>query len=370
MSDRDFDDLVNTIYEALVDDSVLNRVPDALASYCGARSASLLIWKSPTELEKPLAVDYYPDALWTDYYNYFSDKDIWAQALATLAPDQVHDLVPSHIGTRDFLNSEIYNDLARKYGDDTVHCMAAKVPAHNSGFAAIGLHRALRAGNFKAKEQQRLQRALPHIKRLVTLWQTLGGASRSLRMTENILDSLTAGVMVLDGSGYLVYQNRAAENMLKRNDGLGCRLGLLVAAEHDVTVKLQAIVKRILLNPTVESSGALRIGRPSGSRAYHLMLVPLRQQLPSLSGKVLAVLDDPESPVGLQRELLENLFGLTPAEAELAAQLAEGRSLEQIAGRKNVAMSTVRAQTKAVLAKTDTSRQAELVALVARLPRT
>ncbi|MGH8459898.1 MAG: helix-turn-helix transcriptional regulator, partial [Nevskiales bacterium] len=78
----------------------------------------------------------------------------------------------------------------------------------------------------------------------------------------------------------------------------------------------------------------------------------------------------PESPMTLLRGHLENLFGMTPAEAELATQLAAGRSLDQIADKREVAMSTVRAQTKSVLAKTETNRQAELVSLVARLPKT
>ena len=44
-----------------------------------------------------------------------------------------------------------------------------------------------------------------------------------------------------------------------------------------------------------------------------------------------------------------------------------GKSLQDIAKASGVSLGTVRSQTKAVLAKTHTNRQAELVALLARL---
>ena len=53
--------------------------------------------------------------------------------------------------------------------------------------------------------------------------------------------------------------------------------------------------------------------------------------------------------------------GLTQAEARLAVALCEGLSVEEAAARFGVSLATVRAQLKAVFAKTGTRRQAELV---------
>jgi len=64
---------------------------------------------------------------------------------------------------------------------------------------------------------------------------------------------------------------------------------------------------------------------------------------------------------------LRRAFGLTAAEARLAAQLGVGRSLQQIAHAQKVTIDTTRAHLRTVLAKTRTHRQAELVALVNRL---
>jgi DNA-binding CsgD family transcriptional regulator len=57
-------------------------------------------------------------------------------------------------------------------------------------------------------------------------------------------------------------------------------------------------------------------------------------------------------------------FGLTKAEARLALRLAEGASLARAAEAFDVKLTTIRSQLQQVFAKTGTSRQAELVALL------
>lgn len=67
------------------------------------------------------------------------------------------------------------------------------------------------------------------------------------------------------------------------------------------------------------------------------------------------------------RGRLQRLFGLTPAEAEMTARLANGESLEAIAEARHVCVDTVRTQLRTVFKKTGTHRQGELVCAVGRL---
>jgi len=71
---------------------------------------------------------------------------------------------------------------------------------------------------------------------------------------------------------------------------------------------------------------------------------------------------DPRALPGVVR--LRGEFGLTKAEARLALRLAEGSSLASAAQAFNVKLTTVRSQLQQVFAKTGTSRQTELVALL------
>lgn len=64
---------------------------------------------------------------------------------------------------------------------------------------------------------------------------------------------------------------------------------------------------------------------------------------------------------------LRSRYGLTPTEIRVVTAIAEGLSLRAIAERHGVTYETTRSQIKSALSKTGTSRQAELVALMAKL---
>jgi DNA-binding CsgD family transcriptional regulator len=67
-------------------------------------------------------------------------------------------------------------------------------------------------------------------------------------------------------------------------------------------------------------------------------------------------------------ELLGALFGLTRAEARLARSLLTGCTAGEYARRAGVGMATVRTQLHSIFVKTGVTRQAELVALLSRVP--
>jgi DNA-binding CsgD family transcriptional regulator len=79
------------------------------------------------------------------------------------------------------------------------------------------------------------------------------------------------------------------------------------------------------------------------------------------------VLIDSDKQSEPTEEILREGFGLTPAETRIAISFARGRDLHEIANDQGLSIETVRKCFKAVLAKTNTSRQAELAMLLARL---
>jgi DNA-binding CsgD family transcriptional regulator len=64
---------------------------------------------------------------------------------------------------------------------------------------------------------------------------------------------------------------------------------------------------------------------------------------------------------------LRSAFRLTETEARLASQLAFGNSLEGAADQFGIAKETARSHLKSIFAKTGVHRQAELVAVLAKL---
>jgi DNA-binding CsgD family transcriptional regulator len=67
---------------------------------------------------------------------------------------------------------------------------------------------------------------------------------------------------------------------------------------------------------------------------------------------------------------LARLYGLTAAEARLAAAMSAGRSLKAYAGEAEISINTARWHLRRVFTKTGTRRQVELVRLLLMNPPT
>ncbi len=67
----------------------------------------------------------------------------------------------------------------------------------------------------------------------------------------------------------------------------------------------------------------------------------------------------PQVPDALRLQLI---FGLTPAETRLVEHLLKGESLNEIAEHVRVSRETLRSQLRSLFTKTQTRRQAELIA--------
>jgi DNA-binding CsgD family transcriptional regulator len=66
---------------------------------------------------------------------------------------------------------------------------------------------------------------------------------------------------------------------------------------------------------------------------------------------------------------IRKAFQLTTAEASLAAQIATGQSLPEIARQRNISHETLRSRLKSIFAKTGTRRQQDLILLLSKLAR-
>jgi DNA-binding CsgD family transcriptional regulator len=83
--------------------------------------------------------------------------------------------------------------------------------------------------------------------------------------------------------------------------------------------------------------------------------------------QAIVILIDPDDISRPPEALLRIVYGLSEAEARLAAQLTSGEKLETATERIGIAKETGRSQLKSVFAKLGVHRQAELVAVLAPL---
>lgn len=155
---------------------------------------------------------------------------------------------------------------------------------------------------------------------------------------------LAPATIVVGLSGELFWSNGEARRLLESGDGLGLReLSEMLARTFAATADI----------------GLTTLARPSGRKPYQIAIVE--------SGPATAIvfIHDPESPRRCCTSALRKLYDFTKAEAAVAALLMEGQSLSEVASALHVSTNTVRAHLKRLFSKTRTSRQAELVLLLA-----
>jgi DNA-binding CsgD family transcriptional regulator len=192
-----------------------------------------------------------------------------------------------------------------------------------------------------------------------------------------LLCALLEPALLIDLRGGVHAANPAADRMLASGDLLGQRHGRLIVLEFASHLRLVRTLRRL------SEAAQLADGAASSARATVRLAMPARGMQVALSlctlpwsaaggwwpAFVLVRVHDPAQRTEVDRELLCGLYGLTPAEARVAALLVEGHAPKQIAQRSGVTLGTVRAQLKAAFVKTGTCRQADLVRQITSLPR-
>jgi len=176
------------------------------------------------------------------------------------------------------------------------------------------------------------------------------------------LDQLAAGVIVTDSGAGVVEMNRAGEAILRLEDGLLVRDERLRARRVFETTKIAKLIAGV----TAErgpgaAAGLMLIGRCDALPAYALTVAPLRtgsaRDAPRLA---LVVVVDPVRHAPSETDLAE-FFGLSPAEARIAAAMMAGKRLSEVAADRGVQITTVRTQLGSILKKVGVKRQSDLL---------
>jgi DNA-binding CsgD family transcriptional regulator len=175
-------------------------------------------------------------------------------------------------------------------------------------------------------------------------------------------------VLGLDGSGRVLAVSPGAEALL--GDTLQVRNGALDIEDTALRPRLAALIDAVVRH---NGERPERMPPPLGirldsGRILHVDALPLpRDVTPPRRIVALLFLRESDDARATLADRLRVRFGLTRAEARLAVALADGMGLRHAAERNGVRLSTARVQLKSIFLKTETHRQAELVALLARL---
>lgn len=189
---------------------------------------------------------------------------------------------------------------------------------------------------------------------------------------ERALDAVHEPILVVSPDSHLIHANRSGEELLHGSRGLRRRRHVLVCESVGDTRNLHRAVARFALAPDVaEPASVIAVSRAASVRPLAVVVCalasPARTAQPSIGraqSEVLIKVHDPDRIDQADPMRLREQFGLTAAEARLAAALVARQSVHEYALHRGLKLSTVRSALKSILAKTGCRRQSELVLIL------
>ena len=218
-----------------------------------------------------------------------------------------------------------------------------------------------------ARHRNALTERIDALTRTVTASQLLADAAF------DVLNRIAVGVALVDADAAVIWSNRYVDDIVAQDDGLTISAGRLRAHEPAQSNALARLIENAHRRPRAGSDTAptvLAIDRQRQRQPFLVAAFPLSRE-PSSSGDkhdiVAVFVADPVRQVALPARELEVLFGLTPAESQVAALLAGGDRLDLAAEKLGVTTGTARTHLKHIFDKTGTGRQSELSMLLQAL---
>src|SRR5690606_25859121 len=130
---------------------------------------------------------------------------------------------------------------------------------------------------------------------------------------------------------------------------------------------LQTLIGGTMAHNSIGSGGEMPLTRPGSARPYMLLVSSLPEAgLGSRLGDpaTMVLVNNLDRAADLQAGHLRRLFGLTPAEADIAVAFADGVTTAEIARRTGRSIRTVQTHLVAIYRKTGARRQTELTTIL------
>jgi DNA-binding CsgD family transcriptional regulator len=212
------------------------------------------------------------------------------------------------------------------------------------------------ATGFSVEERHAFDLLARHASMAVRLWFRRHASKHG---AEELASSLNAAALIVDPEGHVLWMNRRANAWAQAGRLVVTRgrLGRIDATRLDLSNAIRETLERRMTSEV----------RVDGDLTIEIAPVPMPRVDSAGSGKAALVLLRDRTGCRQVAGFLAQRYRLTSAEVDLALALWNGLLVAEYASRRNVAMSTVRTQLKALLAKTGARRQSDVVALVARM---
>lgn len=273
-------------------------------------------------------------------------------------------------GEREPLHSDFYVKWVKPLGfRDVMGVLVLKSGRRVAWFSTV---RSEIQAYYGAKDLELMSRVSPHICRAFLISDALELQTVAIARLEETVDALSTGIILTEDQGRIAYLNEAAERILKTGHALKALNGRLTAAQPRARAPLARALAECLAGKAPATTGRHAIAIPAEDGGGLIASVlPLewqagRNPLAALPGAAAVIVQDPGETAPMPAEALAELYGLTLAESRVLEHVGQGETPQEAAERLGISLTTVKTHLQRIFAKTETTRQADLVRLVTR----
>ena len=373
MPEDDWVELLGNLYGSAFDPDAAARVPDGLSRLVGGGISAFWNVNPHTGGPEGRILSSLPQEAVAAYAAHYHRLDPWMSRFNRMEKDtplRGSAVIPDS----DLARSAYYNDFGRTYG--TFHVLGVALPlgtAPDAPFAAAAVLRPQKSGAFEEADVQMMGRLIPHLRRAAQLGRVrLHPATDPGACLEAALAILADPAAVVDGAGHVLAANEAAMRLAARGVGFSLadrRSGRGLSHPEAATAHRLALA---FANVAAGGAGGIiRLALTDGE-VWIALVSPLPRPL-----AIHARLGTPAAlfvvrPLGasggeVMRGAARRSFGLTPAEADVAALLATGMSPSEIAQAREVKITTIRSLLSRATGKAEARDLRDLVRLMLAL---
>lgn len=270
----------------------------------------------------------------------------------------------------ELIKSYVYNEYMRF--QDIFHECGSLITYDGSASEGLTVLRPQRAGRFTKSHVKLLTLLVPHIRRALRLHSKMIDFKIAAESLRAAVDAVSTAVILLDSAGCVLHANPSARRILESGDGLVIQERRVQAQSIQESQVLRQLISTALA-PNFQAGqveiGTTSIRRRKGS-PFEVLIMPLKSHhvLPGKRTAAVMFVVDPNHRVRPAKELLEKLYGLTPAEARVAVQLSNGAPLQEVSDKLGVSRNTLKTQISGLYGKLGINRQSDLVRILAQVP--
>lgn len=364
-------EVIGSIYDCALDPDRWGQTLPSISAATDSPYGALAVYDYEHALSGRVFDHGYDESYLQRYFEKYERLNPLVPAVEKLAVGEIATTTML-VDEREFLQGIFYQEFLRHYGiRDAITAIVLRTERRIS---LLFGNRREEQPRYGKRDIKTLQLLVPHIRRALTISDAFDLRTLKSQAIESTLDTLSAGVFLLDAQARLVHVNRAGERQAAAGRGLQIRNHRLVATNSNAQSTLEHALGSIARSAFTDNPLApLTIVLPAGDDVgYVANVLPLdhgqRRALLAPFAAVAAVfVQDPNTTSPLAGAAFAKLYRLTEAELRVVMTLSPGLTVREAAAFLVVSEPTIKTHLQRIFAKTGVSKQTELLRLLSNV---